>query len=49
MLEDVLSFLDMVLIMTINPGFGGQDFIPETLSKIAHVRQMITHRNLQCD
>jgi ribulose-phosphate 3-epimerase len=49
MLEDVLSFLDMVLIMTINPGFGGQDFIPETLSKIARVRQMITQRNLQCD
>src|SRR5450755_3695187 len=49
MLEDVLSLLDMVLIMTINPGFGGQEFIPETLSKIARVRQMITQRNLQCD
>src|SRR6266700_1190069 len=49
MLEDVLSLLDMVLIMTVNPGFGGQDFIPETLPKIARVRQMITARNLHCD
>src|SRR5438105_14665484 len=48
MLEDVLSLLDMVLIMTVNPGFGGQDFIPETLPKIASVRQMITQRNLRC-
>lgn len=49
MLEDVLSLLDMVLIMTVNPGFGGQDFIPETLPKIARIRQMITQHNFQCD
>ncbi|HEX6557368.1 MAG TPA: ribulose-phosphate 3-epimerase [Ktedonobacteraceae bacterium] len=49
MLEDVLSLLDMVLIMTVNPGFGGQDFIPETLPKITRIRHMITQRNLQCD
>ena len=49
MLEDVLSLLDMVLIMTVNPGFGGQEFIPETLPKIARVRQMITGSNLRCD
>src|SRR6266496_4608224 len=49
LLEDVLSLLDMVLIMTVNPGFGGQEFIPETLPKIARVRQMITQRNLRCD
>jgi ribulose-phosphate 3-epimerase len=49
MLEDVLSLLDMVLIMTVNPGFGGQDFIPEMLPKIARVRQMISERNLHCD
>src|SRR6266487_3589204 len=49
MLEDVLSLLDMVLIMTVNPAFGGQDFIPETLPKITSIRQMITQRNLQCD
>ncbi|MBV9231068.1 MAG: ribulose-phosphate 3-epimerase [Chloroflexi bacterium] len=49
MLEDMLPFIDLVLIMTINPGFGGQDFIPETLPKIARVRQMITQRNLRSD
>ena len=49
LLENILSLLDMVLIMTVNPGFGGQDFIPETLSKIALVRQMITQRNFHCD
>ncbi len=49
MLEDILSLLNMVLIMTVNPGFGGQDFIPETLPKIARLRQIITHRGLLCD
>jgi ribulose-phosphate 3-epimerase len=49
LLEDILSLLDMVLIMTVNPGFGGQEFIPETLPKIARIRHMITERNLQCD
>ncbi|MDQ2903391.1 MAG: ribulose-phosphate 3-epimerase [Ktedonobacteraceae bacterium] len=48
MLEDILPLLDMVLIMTINPGFGGQQFLPETLPKIAHLRQMLTRRNLDC-
>ena len=36
LLQEVLSMLDMVLIMTVNPGFGGQDFIPETLQKSQH-------------
>ncbi|MEO7020652.1 MAG: ribulose-phosphate 3-epimerase [Ktedonobacteraceae bacterium] len=49
MLEDMLPFIDLVLIMTINPGFGGQDLIPETLPKISKVRQMITARGLTCD
>jgi ribulose-phosphate 3-epimerase len=49
MLEDILSLLDMVLIMTVNPGFGGQDFIPETLPKIRRLRQMIIEWNLHCD
>jgi ribulose-phosphate 3-epimerase len=49
LLEDVLSLLEMVLIMTVNPGFGGQDFIPETLPKIARLRRTITERCLRCD
>ena len=49
LLEDILSLLDMVLIMTVNPGFGGQDFIPETLPKITRMRQMIAQAGLQCD
>ncbi len=49
LLEDILSLLDLVLIMTVNPGFGGQDFIPETLPKIAHMRQTIAQRGLHCD
>jgi len=49
MLEDILSLLDMVLIMTVNPGFGGQDFIHETLPKITRLRQVIDQRGLRCD
>ena len=49
MLEDMLSLIDVVLVMTINPGFGGQELIPETLPKITRARQMITERGLTCD
>ena len=49
MLEDILSLLDMVLIMTVNPGFGGQDFIPEMLPKISRLRQKIAQVGLKCD
>lgn len=37
-IEPVLNLVDMVLVMTVNPGFGGQKFIPETLAKIREVR-----------
>jgi ribulose-phosphate 3-epimerase len=49
MIEDVLPLLDLVLIMTINPGFGGQELIPETLPKIERMRRMISERGLACD
>jgi ribulose-phosphate 3-epimerase len=48
-LQDMLSLLDLVLIMTVNPGFGGQDFIPEMLPKISNLRQMVTQRGFRCD
>lgn len=42
MLEDVICDLDMVLLMTVNPGFGGQKFISHSLDKVKELRQMIT-------
>ncbi len=49
MLQDIISLIDLVLVMTVNPGFGGQDFIPETLPKISYVRKVITEHHLHCD
>jgi ribulose-phosphate 3-epimerase len=45
-LEYVLDDLDMVLIMTVNPGFGGQDFIRAVLPKIKRLKEMIKNRGL---
>jgi ribulose-phosphate 3-epimerase len=41
MLKNILPFIDLVLIMTVNPGFGGQSFIMESYNKIAELRKMI--------
>jgi len=49
LLEDILSLLDMALVMTVNPGFGGQQFIPEMLPKIKQLRTMLEQRDLHCD
>jgi ribulose-phosphate 3-epimerase len=49
MLNEVLGYLQLVLVMTVNPGFGGQEFIPETLTKIRQVRSWIRERRLECD
>ncbi len=49
MLEEILPDLDLVLAMTINPGFGGQDFLPSTLPKLRRLREMINTRNPGCD
>lgn len=48
-IEYVLEDLDMVLIMTVNPGFGGQDFIPSMIGKIEALKKMIQNRNLTID
>ena len=46
-LDHVIDQLDMVLLMSVNPGLGGQSFIPKTLEKLRIVRNLIDSRNLQ--
>ena len=46
-LKDILADIDMVCLMSVNPGFGGQSFIPHTLLKIKQLREMIDERSLQ--
>ena len=41
MLEDVIDVVDMVLLMSVNPGFGGQRFIPHTVEKVKRLKQLI--------
>ena len=48
-LKHVLDRLDLVLVMTVNPGFGGQAFIPAMLDKITEVREMIRGRNIDIE
>ena len=45
-LEDAMPWVDFVLVMGVNPGFGGQSFIPETLDKIRRLRQKVGDRPL---
>lgn len=46
MLEDIIEDLDMVLLMSVNPGFGGQRFIEGTLAKVKRLREMIDRKGL---
>lgn len=47
-IEEALPFCDQVLLMTVNPGFGGQSFIPTMLGKIGRLRAMISAINPRC-
>ena len=46
-LEDIIGDLDMVLLMSVNPGFGGQKFIENTIDKVKRLRQLITEKGCQ--
>ncbi len=46
LLNDILQDIDLVCMMSVNPGFGAQKFIPQTIEKIKALKQMINERNL---
>jgi len=46
-LDEVLKFADYVLLMSVNPGFGGQEFIPASLDRVRRLREMIDERGLR--
>ena len=49
MVEEFLPHVDLVLVMSVNPGFGGQSFIPETLPRIANLRRILDDRALHAE
>lgn len=49
LLEDVIEDLDLLLIMSVNPGFGGQKYIANSLKKVREARALIDERNPQCE
>ena len=49
LIENVLSEIDLVLIMSVEPGFGGQKFMPEVLEKTKILKELITKNNLNLD
>jgi ribulose-phosphate 3-epimerase len=49
LIENFLSDIDLVLIMSVEPGFGGQEFMPEVLSKTKALKKLIVEKNLKVD
>jgi len=49
LVSEVLDDVQIVLVMTVNPGFGGQEFIPRTIHKIREIREMIRERGTDCE
>lgn len=49
LLKDILADIDLVCLMSVNPGFGGQSFIPQTLVKIRELRNIIDEKGLNVD
>ena len=47
LLEDIISDVEMVLLMSVNPGFGGQKFIENTIEKVKRLRRLITEKGCQ--
>jgi len=47
--EEFLPHVSLILVMSVNPGFGGQPFIPETLPRIAHIRRILNDRGLSAE
>jgi ribulose-phosphate 3-epimerase len=45
-ISDILPYVDLVLVMSVNPGFGGQSYIPTSTAKIARIRRMLDERRL---
>lgn len=48
-IEEIVSHVDLIILMSVNPGFGGQVFIPETLDKVARLRRMLDDRGLNAE